>query len=539
MTRFLSDRRLFALVLLGLGTACYGSLLTKEYDLNIVPWVVSVATPRLEDASFFFPQHLLHLPLEVIVYRAFLFVGYDQGPIVPMQLTSAFLGGVSAALFFLLLTEWIEDRVICLTVALVWLFSYQSWTMHTDAWYYPLGTAFVLLAGWLLVRIGGHRRKIREDLIESSSGGMSMSWVVAACAFALAVLFSQITLVYLPGLLLVILLDDSLRVTRSRLAAAALWTAAAGTIILAFYLLVSVGFLGHRSLAEGWVWVVGTHVKLPRWGVFSIARFIAAIPNTAAAIVPLNAGIGLRSLFNGEIRLDRLPAQITVFVLLPITVWLIVAGVRAARRIWSTRAKAVVVCLTWLIPMTVFLVWLEPQALFGCLPLFAALILVGLILYESRSGLSSHAGMLAVVALLLVGNLTGAVLPRHINAPQVAKAAQVAAQMGPTDVMISPMWDWTAYLPLYDRRSRSLIILARGSMTEEDLQSWITTKVTEVNAQGGKVYISGVERLTLVDWRWLAEEGGLRFSREDFDLLPKRLAWTLEDGERIWEVVGP
>lgn len=537
-TRIVS--RLTALGTFAAGLVAYGTLLTQSYDYNIVPWVVHVQNADLSDPGFFHMQHLLHLPTEWVVYQVWRLFGYTQGAVLPMQWTSALLGSITAAVFFLLLDALTDDLPIALLTTAGWMFSFQTWTLHTDAWYHPLGNLFVLLTAWLLLRPRG------ADPGTPREHRLIGIIFLAALTMGLAALFSQLALFFAPGMFLAVLLGPDLRTNRSRVREGVVFAAVAAAIIVLAYLLVSLAFLGHRTPADPVSWFQGTHGDLPRWGRWEWERIPESVVNSLAAFVPLTVGIRLRALLEGQILWPQIIAQLSVFVFLLAVLLLVLTGWRWRKTLWSTHRQTLVVCLTWLVPLTLFASWYEPDGLPITLPAFSLWTLAALVLAaagraEKRGWRTAaiFAGTGLAIALLL-GNLLGAVYPRHANpSPDYTKAAQAAAQMSPQDMLITLHWDWSTYLPLFpQRQSVSLLMLSQGRMSHQQIAAFIHETISQTHQQGGRALMVDAGRYTDAEWQWLLQDGGLEFSRADFDSIPKRIAWTFPDGEIVWEILG-
>lgn len=536
-------RYLIALGIFAAGLVAYGTLLTQAYDYNIVPWVVRVQNADLSDPGFSHMQHLLHVPAEWAVFQIWILFGYTQGAVLPMQWTSAFLGSVTAAVFFLLLDALTNDLPVSLLITAGWMFSFQSWTIYTDAWYHPLGNLFVIITAWLLLR--PHRKADRED----PTACIPMAAVLlAAITLALAVLFSQITLFYAPGMLLAVMLGQDLRTNRARLRAAAVFTVVAAAITLLVYLLVSLVFLGYRTPDQFVSWYQDTHGEIPRWGRFEWVRIPESLVNALAAFVPITAGIHLRALFQGQIMWPQIVPQLSVFAFLIAAVLLVLTAWRWRTNLWNEHGNTIILCLAWFIPLTLFEFWYEPGGFFIILPIFSFWTLAALILTtvrRSETGRRTHTAAVllgtSLAVVLLLGNLLGAVYPRHAMPSQdYVKATQAAAQMTDPDVLISLRWDWSTYLPLFPQRQVvGLLWFSQGRQSREQAAAFIQETIRQTHQRGGRVFMVDPSRYTDAEWQWLLHDGGLEFSRADFGCLPKRVAWTFEDGEIVWEILKP
>jgi hypothetical protein len=520
----------------------YGGFLTKQYDHNFVPWVSCLLSEECRGEFFFYPQHLLHLPAELAVLRICAMLGYTGGPIVPMQLAVAVLGATMAALFFLIVTEIVANLAVGGLATLGWLVSYGNWIVHTDGWYHPFGNVFVFLAAWCLLRSRGRA----TGLGESPAGRASRPAVaLAACAFGLAFLFSQITLAYLPGLLLVILLDHSLRLSRPGLRDAAAFCALYGLVAILGYLAVGYTFLHFRAPEQFMSWVLYTHAGLPGWGALSWGRIDDIVIDTLGAFAPIRAGIGLRDLLHGQVHGAKLLAQAAVFAVPAFGCLTVAIAVRLRRRLWSKHKQAILLCLVWLAPLYAFGAWYEPQGFFLWLSTYSPWILVGLVLAEAVQWYTGRQLRLIQVAstlsliILALGNFTGAIWPRHASTPvDYQKAAQAAALMTERDFLLSPTYSWWgAYLPLFpDRRSGSLVMMSAGKMSHGEIEALIRDTVEETHRRGGRLFFADAGQYSEEQWEWLIEYGGTPFYAEDFARLPKRLAWALLDGEIVWEI---
>lgn len=520
----------------------YAAFLTKAYDLNIVPWVTRVKAPNFSDPVFFFPQHLLHLAAESGIYQIWTTFGYSQGPILPMQVASAIAGAAAAALLFSLVARITRDVAVAALATALWGFSYQSWTLQTDAWYYPLGSVFVVLTAWLLLKDWPTVEAVPSSTSTGSSGS---TLALAGIAFGLAVLASLSTLMYLPGMLLAVALEPSHATNRSRLRTAFLFLSVFAVLTVFVYVLVGVGPLGRRDSGSLLSWLFGTYPRLPRWGQFSWSRVVEAGPYAAAAFLPLNSGIGIRSLLAGNVDPSRLVPQFSALGFAISLLGLALLAIRRRKETWSRHARTLVVCLAWLVPVSAFWIWVEPQALWASLPVFSLSILAAVVLAEARRDLSPRRRQLAMAAgvlsilLLALGNFVASVYPNHKSFPVTyQKAAQAASLMAPQDIVITLTWDWTGYLPLFDRSALSLLMQSRGKMTGEEIRALIKSTVRQAQQNSARVFIVNAGAYPASEWHWLTQELGLAFDKTDFDDLSKRVGWTFSDGEIVWELLG-
>lgn len=537
-------RTLLALGLSVVGLVAYGAFLTKHYDHNFVPWVSCLQSPDCSGTFFFYPQHLLHLPAEYVVFRVWILLGFSGSAVLPMQLTTAMMGAISAGLLFLLITEVIRSLPAAVFATLAWLFSYGMWIVHTDGWYHPLGNAFFFFAAWWLLRSA---KGVNSRVKPSARDPGWLSVLPASFAFSLALLFSQLTLLYLPGLLLAIFLGDDLKINASRIRSAFSFCAVVALVTASVYLIIGVSYLDYRTPDQFISWIFFTHAGLPGWGQLSWERVADIAVDTLGAFVPIRAGIGFRDLLRGQVTGSFVPAQLSVLIFPAFVCLILAAAIRLWKQIWMEHKRLVLLCLAWLIPGYLFQSWYEPQALFISLPSFSLWMLIALVLDKVGHGsVPGHARILRVgstlaLVIIVVGNFTGAIWPRHSSfSLDYQKAAQASVLMTEKDVLLSPTYSWWgAYIPLFPGRDcRSLVMIARAEMTHDEVQALIWSIIAETHGRGGRVFFADASQYSEEQWKWLVNYGGLPFYREDFDRFTKRVAWTLMDGEVVWEVLG-
>lgn len=515
------------LIVFLLAAVAYPFFLSRSYDLNIVPWVVSMKEPAWRSEFFFHPQHLLHLPFMTFVFQI---LGQDSTDtaILVLQLTSAFLGVLTSCLTYLVIERFTEQKVYSVLVTIGTIISYGNWTLYTDGWYYSLGNFFFLLSMLLLIRYTNHTHLCRNYLYFSS------------LAFSLALLFSQIHLLLLPGILMIIFLYKKEKSSwASRIKDALIFISVSGLITLSVYLFVSLFILGHENISQFLDWLFKTHAKLPRWGIFTVDRLLEAIVGFISSLIPVYTGLGLRAFLRGEWSAVKFNPLLSLVALIILVITSIIIAFKQ-RILMKTHLRTFFIYLSFLIPITIFSAWLEPVAMWAFIPTFCVWGYVGLIWSEGGPRNSLYPIALGILILgILAGNFSGAVYPRHVDYPlDYQKAAFAADKLSSQDIVISLHYDWWGgYLPLVsEARSLDLVMASRGEMAKQEILQMLLQITEEVHFHGGRVYLADTTRYSDKIWKWINEDAGLDLFREDIETLPKKQAWVFSDGEIVWEL---
>ena len=336
--------------------AIYLALPTKNYY-----WDGLIYGDFLEKVSGFGPQlfhpnHLLYNFLGFLGHRTATLFDPGFRALYALQYVSIVFGALCAAIFYSIVRNLFASRRHALAVTGLLAFSAGWWRFSTDANVYIISIAFVLLSFFLAYRADRRRPYL------------------AACSLAMAMLFHQLAIFFLPAFFLALLADDNgfdRRNLRRAITGVAIATAFTAAAFATAYLLTAepatVGFLD---------WIT--------------QRAAGASPPFGLKEAIYWAGAGTRRLFiDGSAKLvgrDPLSiASVCVFVALSTGLVIsIVLGIMKPeiRKAAGTQADSgrtftlVSLCVAWIVPYVVFLMIVMPEGTFYRLFYLPPLILL-------------------------------------------------------------------------------------------------------------------------------------------------------------------
>ena len=286
---------------------------------------------------------------------------------------------------------------------------------------------------------------------------------------------------------------------------------------------------------------------MPMYGALSLDRIPVAVWSFVAAIVPLSRGAGLPRPAGAMLTPARLLTQLaftgTAVTLAAGAFWLSLRR----KRIWRGHGEVVLLCAAWLTVRVPANIWLEPgNPEHWITPLVPVLILVAAgydaWLSGKSTGSARRIGWLCGSAVLVVtlANLTQAIWPDHHRPnPDILMAQCVAAQMGDDDLVVSPMWDWTLYMPAEAKRHLSLpeFSLSRVGRypNSQRLLSQLDSVIADIETGGGRALLVDVLAYEPGQWTWIETNLGLRL--EEVHSYRLELAFVCR-GERVWRIAG-
>lgn len=516
--------------------AAYLVTLSQNYIYDFAAWYwPALETHPLAHPTFWYQNHLLHLPLEYIIYRLWLFFGYTGSAILPTQIVSALAGALVAMFLFLTVRDILGDYVTALAVAFCAAFSRGLWVMSTDAWYYPLYLLGATVAVWLMAPV------------LSDQPGVSQKRILAiSVLMAITILVAQFTVLVIPAMVVVLWMTKSFQIRADRWKNVLVFGFIVALLVGAGYLTVGATIFGYRSVREFLMW--GTnHTVFPGFGVWELDRFVLSVPYFIGSSVPLTEGMGLRALLQGDSSRLNLVPFLSLFGFLVFLLVLTFYAFKYRRQLWQSHRTLIVFCLTWIVPMWVFITWYEPLSMAGCNLTTPVWLLFALVLNHARQRLVrpwrslATIGLGLLVLLLVAGNLVGAIWPRHTQPNTDLEKAQMAgSHMDEGDVLIGVRWDWTLYLPYFgNRETFNMASGTEGKWTTAETRQRLCGIVFDQLQEGKRTFIVDTSLYTQASWDWLLSStgAGLQFKAEDFDRLPRRLAWVFADGERVWELL--
>ncbi len=505
--------------------AVYVAFLSIQCDLNGVTEVMAIERGHAID--LFLPRRLLYRPLGYLLCELLRLGGYSGSVIVPLQILSATFGALNVSVLFLILRRLTGREGIGLLLSGGYAFSYGHWVHSEDVQYITLAAFFILLSFLLLISV-------------SSLGGKRTSGylLLLALSSALAIFFWQTNIFFVPVVTLGLLQGRS--VERSRWSDAFRYLLFLSVILGGVYL--GVGYLvgGCRSWRDFIAWLTTYPRALPIWGAFDLSRMRSMVVSFVATFIPLNKGLGLRRLLQGEPSFEKLIPQMSLGVLLlSFLLWGIWA-INNRRKLWALYSDLLSLCIIWFTLYALFNTWWDPyEVKWWIIPTVPVWIVLALILTEFTAHSNKWMGRIAIIfalmtiVLMALSNFTANVLPYHsVPNEGLEKAGLFGAYMQPEDLLVSADWGWAGYVPYL--AGRSILDLIDVSATGREPLRALDVAIVERRQQGGRVFLVDVYSYSEGRWSWLAYNTGLKL--EDFDRYKRRVAWEYQS-EIVWEIL--
>lgn len=476
--------------------ALFLSLLSRNYISDGVRWLPAVTGAAVPPGP---ARYLLYPALSWAWYHGWRALGWHGATIPLCQALNAVAAGLGVGLFFLLL-ERLSGRRWLAGWGAALLAGSGAWGLHATDMTEPMPGVVLLVATYLLADVAAER----------SHWGWQVAAVVTA---ALGVALNVATVVGWPGVGVLLYLRGRQRSWRP-----ALWFWAASAVAAAGWMVAAEALLrgltpvaAARTLVEEYGFYLDFLVLAPpRYAVSplrsAISRVLYFVLGGAGALWGLREEefYGLRDLLRGGVgaRWNRLALGLGVLTAIALL------GVVALRRSRRLRLDPMlVVGMVWALPAAAFTYLAGPTY-----PKFWMQVLPGGILVVS--GLVEQAAAEwrplrwcygSFVVVLLGVNLVGNLWWRHATEPAcAAEARQVAALLGPNDLLINISLDPVSYYveAVFGRRRFNALdhyiigLHMHNALMERDLRA----AIAETIQRGGQVYWMGLEDLAPERW---------------------------------------
>jgi len=478
-------------------------------------------------------RHILYTCIGVPYYRLWRQLGYTGDAAYPLQLLNAVSGALGATGSFVFFVRLVGKPHLALLLASAYAFSYGHWYFTEDV-FYNVFTFVPLIWSLPLLHTAATTSNLRRRLILALGlAGLSTA----------AILGTQEHALFVGVILCGLLLNPSTVSWKARLLSAAGYGLGIAVLLLPAYATLASRVACCKDLECVVNWLRPYGMLLPMYGVFSWDRIPAAIRSFLATIVPLGRGMALRQLATGIITPGKLLPQsalaATLFSLFATSVLLLMHR----KLVWRNHRYTLLLSVVWILLYTPAIIWLDP---FGperwTVPLIPVLMLVATCFDIVTSSLVPQnlrrvdvvGGI--VVLLIFLSNLTQAIWPDHHDPnPEILAAQYAATQMSGDDVMISPVWDWTAYLESQGHRTLSLLTLSlydNGRNPDPDrLLRELDQVIINTQTAGGRVFLVDVFVYGPSEWAWITQNSGLCL--EHFARYQLQPAWEF-NGEQVW-----
>ncbi|GAC1618666.1 MAG: hypothetical protein NVS9B1_27610 [Candidatus Dormibacteraceae bacterium] len=467
--------------------AAYAVLLSRHYLGDGIRWYRPAIAPAPSSGGV---NHLLYPALQWAWVHLLLAGGWPgtdaASTIALLQLLNAAAAGLAVAMFWLLLTELVDDRVAA-TLGTLLLATGFAFAQHaTDMTEVMPSVAPSVAALWLAFR-------------SWRPGAGRVTWLLAAALTASAASLYLGALVVAPAIALALFLSNSARGDGTEFPRRRIWP------VLGYLGVAGAGLILVRIAAQvagdpnaGDVTLQGTY------GAVSVTHFAGLLFGFA------NSQAGLIDWRGGSRLLSAVPGPADAYNLL-----LTVISAGAAALLLGRSRRALIVAPRVRAASVVLLAWFGTAAALAgfwvntytklwipALAAWAALATLALSVEPRPRRLRLPAA--AFVALVAVLSLGAHVLPNRLQPdPAVAEATWLGAHLGDRDLLLAVGWDraGTDYAAMVGGHYLSYADEAyRVRLDQERLDRSVVQHVCAVLSGGGHVYTVGLVDLGRDNW---------------------------------------
>jgi hypothetical protein len=370
--------------------------------------------------ELFSPYHLVASWIGWAAYNGVRLVGYDGGPLIPMQVLNAMFGAAGIAILWLLLRFATRARLPAIAAAGTLALSYGYWAYSLGPDIYPFATASLIAA----LAAGYYATVNPRPACYALFGLLAGMSVLGHNSNALFV-------VTLGGAsLLLVAYEASLR----RSVALGLCYSAGVLLAIVPLYAVALATVKASTPSEAYDWLTA-YAQSGEWGHLRLSNFPKAIVGAGRAFIGGHFLFSLDSVrdwaeetsggksLREEVYLARDYPRVAAYALVVPIIAIAVALVALAAN-WITRRHAIergprtlaVLCLAWLVPVALFAFWWEPVNLefwmAAWVPLF---VLLALPLAAARSTRDARFDGITVgvlLASLFIVNFLGSIVPQ-------------------------------------------------------------------------------------------------------------------------------
>ncbi len=492
-------------VVLLIGVFLYFVFRTSNYDPNDI---IEVQAVENGGDALISPNHILFRPLIAFLYMIAQALGYRGQALIIGQIFVIGSAAIGLVLCYLWVSSLVRSRWLAIIVTLGFGTSWAYWVYSIGSLYFIPTATFSLGALVVLWRI----------IERPSNAPLSLS-VEGQLGFltALSVLFWQANIFFIPVIIGGLILKYRGQMRKLYIS----------TFIYLIALSIPVGivyiYTSLVSLGDNWSipslldWLLNYNsAQLQSWGTFSWERTINVIPTWISSILPIWEGMGLRDLFRGQIRPEKLFSQLSLIALILLIIIPVVLSIRC--RFDTKRLSLLAFFAFGFLIYYPFIIWWDPtEPLWFVLPniFFWGALAVA---WEPLAH-NSYWKWLATIMIFVIGaaNFVSAIWPRHANPNHRMQIAECVSQhVGMNDIYISKEWDWTYYLEYFYQRDVIYLIdlMARLKNTDAVFEL-VSNRIEHTKLSGGQTYTSDQANVS-ADWfDWLLGETGL--TRMDFE----------------------
>jgi hypothetical protein len=512
VNRVMASKWVTPVVLAGMFFLLSLALLTSTYFRDTIDFALIIE--KSQDArELFNPHHLLYLFTARLNYDLWKSLGYDGSSLLPSQIQSLIVGTAGILVSYSTLKSIVQSARAVIGITLLMAFSYAWWAYSMQGM--PYIFTFVLSVLFF------------SRLLAMTRTPSNRQALLLGLAQGLLVLFHQSTLLLMPVALVSLILSQGEKSTRQTVLWAFVYLLALAFLVGVPYLAVVFGVYKYSALSEIFNYLTRYAQEEGRQAV--------GVGGVGLNRIPMGA-LGFGNDIVGEVFLMQLLSKTPLLrplFLVTLTGWtqsmppspplfilflffvglvLIVAGlafffvywVRNWGRIWDRSRRLVSVALLWFVLMGSFAIYFFPenrqQWIPAIVPFWMIFAIVADDMFQNATWMKSIRSpklwLTGLVALVLVVNLFGSILPMHDpnNNRNLLIGRWLQTFVTRDDVVLASEAGDLKHSPAYIRYWAECEVLSvRGLFTENQesasYEQILTSKIRATLAQGKHVYV--------------------------------------------------
>lgn len=499
--------------------------LSNNYSADGMSFVTMTTRWPTNTPLFFQAEHLLYPAAPWLWFQLCSLFGYSEGALRPLQVLNAISGASGVALFFLFLRRILNRGagagLLSILGSLALGLSYGYWYHSTEAEDQIISITFIIASLLILARM-------------SQTRGSAITATGLAFTTSLSLLFHATAVLFLPALLLGIWLKGAGRRFIT------IFLAGLAFLVGLPYLTIGAGALGYRSPVDFLRWAASAPAR-GVWGHLRTGNLAEAARTATNAVLYSD---GFPNLIGSPPQHSPLAPMAPVInaALLGGALFLMCYLIYHWRRFLYE--KWILVAIAWLVPVVAFNLYWAPGDIQFWIAAFVAMVIITVFIWADLLGRYpswrwAWQGLgVVVVVVLFLGNLSGAMVPRHDLATNTgyAKAICLEEKTTTADLIITPGWDWaSSYLPYFGHRDVLSLVdtyLLEAHRDRERLHSLVQQRLLEVWGRGGKVFTVRLFTMEGMERGWFIQSVGF----DPGGLALKRQAAGNCLGEPLWEI---
>lgn len=480
--------------------SAYSLLLSRNYNLDGIAHLITLRDGQIKD--YFPSRHMLYLPISAVFYKIWQFLGYQGNALIPLQVMNSLMGAIGVTFIAISIFRMIHSRLISVLCSSLFAFSYGYWIQCTDVHFVIMSILPIILM-FFFAEIYSEEGRTKRPLFLFLMG----------LSTALGIL------IYIPNVFFIIFGLAIIYTTKNNnyIKTSMFYLLSAGIpVILTF---IFVGILVHNcfTLHDLFIWLT-TYQTLPIWCTWGWDRILKAFLGFIAAIIPLCKGLGLRDLAQGILHKTKIISQLSLFSFALLFCYSISYFFRNFRTLNVSFKKMILYFVVSLLPLAIFNIWFCPDdeqvwIIFTIPVWLITACILGDVLVKNKKNCKI---VLSIACLslffLFTANFTRAIMPSRFKKNiGLEKAIMMGDKMSVHDIIITPFWDWTGYIPYFTNK-RVISLPAKAGVLKSERNKvlfYLQNLVNEQQRKGGRVFIVNIFNYDEKLWKWIQKVEGL------------------------------